>query len=225
MATHYATSRVKVWDLPTRLFHWALVGCVIGLVVAAYVGGNAMVWHFRFGYLMATLLAFRLVWGFVGGRWSRFSAFLYSPRHLVAYLKSPAAVGDSTGHSPAGALSVFALLGFLLAQVATGMLSDDEIAFAGPLSRFFSNATVGLATGYHTNVGKFVLLALVLLHIGAVAYYQWRNHRLIDAMIHGDKELPLPVAPSRDDALTRCLALIIFLACAAGAWWISSLAY
>lgn len=225
MTTSNERTRIRVWDLPTRLFHWGLLGCVVGLVVTAYLGGNAMSWHFRFGYTMATLLAFRLVWGFVGGRWSRFSSFIYSPQRLVTYLKGPAVPEQTIGHSPIGALSVFALLGFLIAQVATGMLSDDEIAFAGPLARFVSNATVGLATGYHTQVGKFVLLALVVLHIGATVYYQRRQHRLIDAMIHGDKELALPAASSRDDALTRCMALLIFLACASGAWWISNLPY
>ena len=81
------THTVRIWDLPTRLFHWLLALCVIGLVITANVGGNAMVWHFRLGYAVATLLLFRVVWGLVGGHWSRFSSFLYAPASIVRYLK------------------------------------------------------------------------------------------------------------------------------------------
>ena len=111
---------VRIWDLPTRLFHWALAACVIGLVITAKVGGNAMEWHFRLGYAVLALLVFRVVWGLIGGRWSRFSAFLYSPARLVRYLRGNAHPEDSAGHSPLGALSVFALLAVLGAQVGTG---------------------------------------------------------------------------------------------------------
>ena len=65
--------KVRVWDLPTRLFHWALALCVLGLVITGNVGGEAMVWHFRFGYTVLTLLIFRTLWGFTGGHWSRWS--------------------------------------------------------------------------------------------------------------------------------------------------------
>ena len=78
---------VRIWDLPTRIFHWALAACIVALVITANVGGNAMVWHFRLGYTVLALLVFRLVWGLVGGRWSRFSAFLYSPARLLRYLR------------------------------------------------------------------------------------------------------------------------------------------
>ena len=103
------------------------------------------------------------------------------------------------------------------------MLSDDEIAFAGPLTRFVSNATVGLATDYHKNIGRWILLALVVLHIGAIAFYLWRKHNLVGAMLHGDKELVTPAPASRDDTTSRLLALGVLLACAAGVYWISSL--
>lgn len=215
--------KIRVWDLPTRLFHWALVAAVIGLAVTGTIGGNAMVWHFRFGYSVLTLLLFRIVWGLVGGRWSRFGAFIYSPASVINYLKGKGKPEHGIGHSPIGAGSVFAMLGFLLAQVGTGLLSDDEIAFAGPLTRFVSNATVGLATDYHKNIGRWILLALVVLHIGAIVFYLWRKHNLVGAMLHGDKELVTPAPASRDDTTSRLLALGVLLACAAGVYWISSL--
>src|ERR1700748_1789730 len=72
------TVAVRVWDLPTRVFHWALALCVVGSFTSGYIGGNAMAWHLRFGYAAFALLLFRLVWGFVGGRWSRFASFVYA---------------------------------------------------------------------------------------------------------------------------------------------------
>ncbi|MEZ5701218.1 MAG: cytochrome b/b6 domain-containing protein [Burkholderiaceae bacterium] len=130
--------------MPTRLFHWALVVCVIGLVVTANVGGNAMNWHFRFGYSVLTLLLFRLVWGLIGGRWSRFARFVYSPGSLLRHLRGEGPPEHSVGHSPTGALSVFALLLVLVAQVGSGLMSDDDIAFAGPFTGLVSGETVSL---------------------------------------------------------------------------------
>ena len=81
---------VRIWDLPTRLFHWLLAVSVIGLIVTAKVGGDAMNWHFRLGYVVFALLLFRLVWGFVGGRWSRFASFFPTPTRLGRYLRGQA---------------------------------------------------------------------------------------------------------------------------------------
>lgn len=224
MYNNRTLNKVRVWDLPTRLFHWALVAGVLGLAISGTVGGNAMIWHFRFGYAVLTLLLFRIVWGLVGGRWSRFGAFIYSPQSVYNYLKGRGKAEHSVGHSPIGAGSVFAMLGILLAQVGTGLLSDDEIAFAGPLTSLVSNATVSLATNYHKNIGKWILLALVLLHIAAIVFYLWRKHNLFGAMLHGDKELVTRVPPSRDDAASRTAALVVLAACAAVVYWISTLA-
>lgn len=216
-------NRVRVWDLPTRLFHWALVVCVIGQAITGTIGGNAMLWHFRLGYAVLALLLFRIIWGLVGGRWSRFGAFIYTPQSVINYLKGQGKPEQSVGHSPIGAGSVFAMLGFLLMQVGSGLLSDDEIAFAGPLTRFVSNATVSLATSYHKNIGKWVLLALVLLHLLAIIFYLRRKNKLVSAMLHGDKELVMPAPPSRDDTVSRVSALLILAASAAVAYWVSSL--
>ena len=217
-------SKVRVWDLPTRIFHWAMVACVLALAVSGLIGGNAMVWHFRFGYTVIALLLFRIVWGLVGGRWSRFGAFIYSPQSMLVYLRGAGKAEHSVGHTPIGAASVFAMLAVLMAQVGSGLLSDDEIAFQGPLSRFVSNASVSLATNYHKNIGKWLLLALVMLHIAAIGIYLWRNHNLVGAMLHGDKDLVVPVPGSRDDSTSRMTALLVFGGCAAVASWIASLA-
>ena len=223
-ATTGKPRNVRIWDLPTRIFHWALVLCIVGLIITGNVGGNAMVWHFRIGLTVLALLLFRLVWGLVGGHWSRFATFVYSPRSIIDYLKGQGKPEHSVGHTPLGAGSVFALLAVLFAQVGSGLLSDDEIAFAGPLTRFVSGATVNLATNYHKNIGKWIILGLVVLHIAAIAYYFWRKHNLIKPMLHGDKQLEVAVPASRDDAAARIGALVIFGICGAFATWISSLA-
>src|SRR6186713_57701 len=106
---------IRVWDLPTRAFHWLLVVLVTFSVVTAYIGGNAMVWHMRSGFAIFTLLAFRLIWGFVGGHWSRFRAFVYAPSTSLRYLRGESLPHEhhQVGHNPLGAGSVFALLAIL----------------------------------------------------------------------------------------------------------------
>ena len=215
-------TRVRVWDLPTRIFHWALALGVIALGVTGTVGSfNAMVWHFRLGYAVLALLLFRVLWGLVGGRWSRFGAFIYSPRTVIDYFKGRDKPAHGVGHSPIGAGSVFAMLGLLIAQVASGLVGNDEAA--GPLTRFVSNATVSLASNYHANIGKWLLLALVGLHVAAIAYYLRRKHNLVGAMLHGDKDLVVAVPSSRDDGASRLGALVILLLCAGAAYWVSTL--
>ena len=217
-------STVRIWDLPTRLFHWALALTTVALFITAKIGGNAMSWHFRLGHLMLALLMFRLLWGILGGRWSRFTSFLYSPARLWRYLTGRPHSQDEVGHSPVGALSVFALLGLLLVQVTTGLLSDDEIAFAGPLTRFVDGRWVEWATSYHKTWGQYLLMGLVGTHLVAIAFYVWiRRHRLVGPMLHGDKALHLLVPPSRDDVMTRGLALVLWALCLGVAWWVSGL--
>ena len=119
---------------------------------------------------------------------------------------------------------MFALLGFLTLQVMSGLASDDEIAFAGPLTRFIPGDLVSLATWYHKAVGQWVVIGLAVLHIAAVLYYLWRKKQnLIAPMVHGDKRLPIPASASRDDARTRVLALVVLAACGAAANWIAAL--
>ena len=221
-----AMRKVRIWDLPTRVFHWALAAGVSGSVITAKIGGNAMAWHFRFGYLIMTLLAFRLVWGLVGGRWSRFASFIYSPATLLRYVRGHARPEEhlDVGHSPLGAGSVFALLALLLLQVSTGLFADDEISNSGPLVKFVSTATSGLATGWHKNFGQWLIIALVLLHVGAIAFYRFRQGRdLVGPMLSGDKMLAGKVPASADAAGHRGLALTLVALCAAVVGWLVSL--
>lgn len=218
------SNTVRVWDLPTRLFHWALAGCVVGLVITGYLGGSVMPWHARLGYTVLTLLLFRIVWGFVGGRWSRFGSFIYSPGAVLDYLRGKAHPDQLVGHNPLGAGSVFAMMAFLLAQIATGLVGDDEISFTGPLNRFVETSKGIAATWYHKRIGQWVIVGLVVLHVAAILYYLWKkNDNLIKPMLHGDKTLAAAVAPSRDDAASRLAALAVLALCAGLVTWLVSL--
>lgn len=220
-----APVRVRVWDLPTRVFHWALAVLVVASIVTAKVGGGAMEWHFRAGYAILALLLFRLVWGLVGGRWSRFGSFLYAPAAGLRYLRGTSRADEhhDVGHSPLGALSVFGLLAILVVQVATGLVADDEIANAGPLVRFVSGAASAWSTGWHKSYGQWIVLGLVVLHVVAIVAYALRRRNLVTPMIVGDKLLGAHVPAAVDTAGSRLLALGVAAVCGAVAWAIASL--
>lgn len=216
---------ITVWDLPTRLFHWLLAAAVVGLIVTGNIGGNAMTWHMRLGYGVFGLLVFRLFWGVLGGHWSRFSVFVPSPARLWAYLRG-AAPSVGLGHNPLGALSVLAMLAMLAAQVASGLVSDDEIAFAGPLTTLVSGDTVSAATQYHKGWGKALLLGLVGLHIAAIVYHQRVRHQpLVQAMLTGEQptDLPSAVPASQDGLPQRLRALALAALAVALVTWVVSL--
>ena len=218
--------RVRVWDLPTRAFHWLLALTAVASVVSAKIGGNAMDWHLRFGTLMLALLGFRLLWGLVGGHWSRFASFLYAPGAAWRYLRGRSRTDEhhAVGHSPLGSLSVWALLFFLSLQVATGLVADDEIFTVGPLNRFVSRAVASGATSWHKNPGEWILIALVALHVLAVLYYTLvRRKNLVGPMIHGDKLLGAHTPQSVDNLATRLLALVLAVSCGVGASWVAAL--
>lgn len=215
---------IRIWDLPTRLFHWLLAMLVLILIVTAKVGGNWMVWHMRCGYAVLALLLFRVAWGFVGGYWSRFGNFAFSPRRTAAYLRG--GFPEPAGHSPLGALSVFALLAVLAAQVVSGLFADDEIAFSGPLGVWVSSDAVSRATWYHTEVGQLAVIALIVVHLCAIAFYAWVRHKaLVRPMITGDKALADANIPgSRDDMPSRILALVVLGLAAGLVAWLVQLA-
>jgi cytochrome b len=109
----------------------------------------------------------------------------------------------------------------LLAQVATGLVGDDETAFTGPLNRLVSTATGLRATWYHKQVGQWLLVALIVLHIAAVLWYLRRKRQnLVRPMIAGDKVLQAPAKPSRDDLASRSAAVVVLLACAGLVTWV-----
>jgi len=202
---------VRVWDLPTRLFHWALAICVVLGIVFVKIGGNAIQWHAYCGYTALALILFRVIWGFVGSWHARFANFIPSPSKLIAFLRGQ--VDDGLGHNPLGALSVIALLIVVLIQALTGLFTDDDIFFQGPFARYVSNSTVALFTSIH-RFNQYLIFVLVGLHIAAISYYYFvKRENLVGPMVTGDK-LTSIVPKSReiiDSSRQRMLALAIFL--------------
>ena len=206
--------RIKVWDLPTRVFHWSLFVAVTVALLTGLEGGNWMVWHERAGLLILGLLVFRLVWGLLGSTYARFAEFAPTPGRISAYLQGR---WQGLGHNPLGALSVFALLALLLWQASIGLFSNDDIAFNGPLYDLVSKSTSDWLSSLHRQ-GLWLILGLVALHILAALFYTFvRGNNLIRPMITGFKESAGPNArPARGGPLW---ALLLALAIAAGAVW------
>ncbi len=174
--------KAYVWDIPTRLFHWSLAACVIGAFLTAKIGGNLMVWHGRLGLVILGLLAFRIVWGFVGSTYARFASFVRGPGAIVAYLRG---AWQGQGHNPLGALSVLALLGILGLQAATGLFANDDIAFEGYLAPLVGSELSSQLASIHRLLENALIL-LVGLHIGAIVFYaRVKKHNLVKPMLTG----------------------------------------
>jgi cytochrome b len=193
--------KVRVWDLPTRLFHWFLLAGVITSFITVKLGGNAMVWHGRAGTFVLSLLVFRLVWGFIGSPTARFHSFVKGPKTIWRYLQGRSVKQVSIGHNPLGALSVLALLGLFLLQALTGLGTSDDIFFDGPLVQALSSDTVSRLSSLHKSTEPF-LLALVALHVAAIAFYRLvKKTNLVRPMITGMKNLQTQtgISKSLDD--------------------------
>jgi len=183
------SSRIYVWDLPTRLFHWSLVLSVSVAIATGLVGGDWMTIHSYAGIAIIGLVAFRLVWGLAGAAAARFVNFAPTPGRLRAYL---AGEWQGHGHNPLGALSVFALLALLAVQAGTGLFGNDEIAFQGPLARLVDEARSLQLTGLHHRLA-YLLFGLIALHVVAIAaYLLLRKTNLVKPMITGWKNAAAP---------------------------------
>jgi cytochrome b len=216
MLHHHPIQSVRIWDLPTRIFHGLLIVLIAGMYVTGNVGDAWMQLHFLLGYALLTLLLFRLIWGIWGGYWSRFSNFVPTPSRLIQYVTAlrQRHTTSTIGHNPLGALSVLAMLSLLLVQVLSGLCSSDDIASSGPWTSLVSSDWVEWATFYHTEIGQVVLFCLIALHVASVAFYKWVQHEdLITPMIEGDKALPTDTIPSIDSAKTRTVAAIVVVVC------------
>jgi cytochrome b len=207
--------RVRIWDAPTRLFHWSLVA----LIAAAWwtAEEEALDWHLRIGLAVLCLLVFRFVWGVIGSSTARFAAFVRGPRAILDYLRGrgPAHVG----HNPLGALSVLGLLGMTSLVVALGLFATDEDGLSpGPLSHLVGSDLAEEAQDLHEDMFD-LLLILIGLHVAAILFYALvRRQNLIGPMLGGRGAAPEGAAEMRPAAAWR-LALAVATALLFG-WWI-----
>ncbi len=188
---------MKVWDAPTRLFHWAIVLTVF--LCWLTVQFDWMTWHVWSGYAVFVLLLFRLGWGVIGSDTARFRGFLRGPlaalRHLAEF---PHRDPDTQiGHNAAGGWMVLVILALLALQVGTGLCANDQVMTEGPFAEQLGQETSDWLTHIH-RVGFTALEAAVLLHIAAVfAYWAIKRHNLIGPMITGVKQLPAGIRVPR----------------------------
>lgn len=212
---------ITVWDLPLRIFHWALVGLVIAATVSAKLGGNALEWHTRFGLAILALLVFRIIWGFVGGTHAKFSSFIRSPKTIIAYLKGK--TDKPLGHNPIGALSVIAILAILIAQAVTGLFSNDDIMTEGPLYALVSKDTSDYLTHLHT-WNQYVIYGFLALHVGAILYYRlFKKEDLVKPMVTGRKQVSASIAEFYTSSVGNVYSgLVTFTASSAFVWFIAS---
>lgn len=217
-------AKVRVWDLPVRLFHWALAVLIVVSVVTQNIGGNAMEWHFLSGYAVLALIVFRILWGLFGTRYARFSSFIHGPSAIVSYLRGAKEdmAAKRLGHSPIGSLSVFALLGFVLVQAMSGLFANDDIASEGPLVKFISKDLSDKITWFHKDISANVLYVLIGLHIAAIAFYYFgKKKNLVKPMITGDQDAAFDAPAAEDTLKTRLLAAVILAVCAVGVYCVT----
>ncbi len=214
-----AVRRMRVWDLPVRLFHWSLVALLATSWISVEIGGNAMQIHQWSGVSVLTLLVFRLAWGFLGGTHARFAAFVRSPAAALRYALTLAR-GESPhylGHNPLGGWMVLALLTSLGIQAGTGLFANDDIMIEGPLAVYVSKETSNLLTKVH-GINFNVLLTLVGVHILAALYYLlFRRENLIGPMLTGYKKADDDAPASKGGSVWLAGLL---LALSAGAVWL-----
>lgn len=169
------TRRILVWDIPTRIFHWLQALAFGGAYLLAF-SERFRDYHDTLGYILLGLLVFRLMWGFVGTGYARFSSFLFHPREIVAYMRSmfKGKPDHYLGHNPAGSLSVWLLMGLGLFVCVTGVLSLQDNA---------SDQVI-----YLHGLGTKFMLGVIALHlVGVLLSSVLHRENLVRSMITGYK--------------------------------------
>lgn len=212
--------KTRVWDLPVRVFHWALVLLVISQIVTVSIGGNAMEYHVLGGYTILTLVVFRIAWGFLGTSTARFANFFGGPRAALRYAKSllNATPEHTVGHNPLGGWSVLAMLASILVQAVSGLFANDDIMTTGPLWKYVSEETANTFNVIH-ETNAVVLITLICIHLGAILFYLLRKREnLVKPMFTGNKLLPSDATDSLRPFEGTLRALIILAVCALATW-------
>lgn len=216
-------TKVRIWDLPLRLFHWLLVAMFL---LSWWSAGHAqhLDLHLLAGYTIAALLLFRLMWGIAGSRYARFASFAYGPRQMAAYLRDlfgPRSV-HPVGHNPAGAWAIFAMLALLLALTLSGLVVLGGEEGHGPLSGIVALET-GIAWHEPHEWLAWALLLLVAVHlIGVVVESVLHRDNLVAAMFSGSKSLPAATPAVANHRLLAAVLLLLWLSAALVAalpWW------
>jgi cytochrome b len=213
MIMHESTEtppRLRVWDLPVRVFHWALAISFAGAYVIAESDGLRQV-HVMFGYTVLGLITFRLIWGFIGTRYARFSSFLFGPRVAWNYVWDLARgkAKDHIGHNPVGSYAIYAIL---ILAVLTGISGYCNLNHIG------GDAMEGI----HETAAN-LWLAVVFVHVAGVIVSSFvHRQNLIGAMITGYKRGTDRTEPAAPGSPAR-IGLGVLTALAVLTFWLGSL--
>ncbi len=203
-----------IWDFPTRLFHWLLVAGITAQWLTGEYLDDAIDWHFTIGYCVLGLIIFRILWGFLGTRYAKFSSLPLNPRHALDYARSLPDKHSKphAGHNPVGSWMVLIMLLAVLLQAVSGLFVSDEIFSEGPYRSVASKAVLEVMEFIHFNLFD-VLLILIGLHVSAALFYQlYKKQAIITAMFSGKKTVEAsPINGS------RLLTALITAAIVAGA--------
>lgn len=183
---------ILVWDLPTRLFHWSLVGCLAGSWISHEMKASGFWLHQLFGYTALALVLWRVGWGFAGTRYARFDSFLRGPGAVLRYLRGSLSgqVSAPLGHNPAGGWAVAVMLALVAFQCLSGVFNGGELLMEGPWHHVLEKDWKRWVREAH-ELAFNLLVAMVALHLAAILYYRLRHgQRLAVAMIHGYRQGP-----------------------------------
>ncbi|MGB2130071.1 MAG: cytochrome b/b6 domain-containing protein [Marinobacterium sp.] len=212
-----------VWDLFVRVFHWSLAASILFAWWSGEQGGNWMTWHMYAGYSVLGLVLFRLLWGFAGSHYARFTEFVRSPAHTLRYGMKVAQRQEPhyTGHNPLGSWMVLMLLLLSAAQAGTGLFANDEIFTEGPLVHLVSSDLSVEITRWHKLIFDGLMIAVGLHLLGVIWHQIFRGEKLVQAMLHGHK--PVPAGTAAEVSTPWLRGLIVAALAAAGIWCLLNL--
>ncbi len=221
MPARAAAMQIKLWDIPVRAVHWAIVVLMPALWWTAR--SSDMTLHKQLGHVALALVVFRIFWGFAGSSTARFASFLKGPRAVVAYASGLFGRDGAVvvGHNPLGGWSAAMLLVLLAAQTAVGLFAQDvDGVESGPLSYLVSYDWADAARGWHHLLFN-VLLGFIALHLGAILFYAVvKRDDLVRPMLTGRKTFA--VAMDQPPLAPAWRVVIGVAGSAAFAWWISA---
>ncbi|REG85059.1 cytochrome b/b6 domain-containing protein [Marinomonas pollencensis] len=207
---------ILVWDWSIRVSHWLMVLLFTGLIITGRFERAYFDYHFYLGYSLSALVVFRVIYGFYGSRYAKFSQFIKAPKVVVHYLRSflKGKPNRHLGHNPLGALMVVALLIGLTLQWGSGLFTSDDLFWTGPLNAYLAEDWQSWMAWLH-HVLPDILLWLVGLHVAAVFYHELcLKERLVSAMIHGKKR----THQARPESITTPRWGVLFALLMGGAW-------
>lgn len=210
--------QIKVWDLPVRLFHWAIVLLILAAWVTQYV--NRMDIHIWIGEWILTLLLFRLVWGFIGSDTARFVRFARSPAAALRHLRHIRRREPDTeiGHNAAGGWMVLVMLALIGVQTGTGLFSNDDGDTEGPLMHLVGKERSDWLSHIHY-LNFNAIEAVIVLHLLAIlAYAVLKRQNLVGPMLTGKKSMPADAVAPR--LVNPVWALVVLAVAFGGVVWV-----